>query len=64
VESEEWRVKSGVESGESGERKIYDIEINEAVDRCSLIASGNHVSPPTLVTDHATRAIMKSSLQL
>ena len=32
------------------------IEIKQAVVRCSLIASGNHVSPPALVTDHASRA--------
>jgi hypothetical protein len=54
----------GVESGESGEWKNYKKKINQAVVRCSLIASGNHVSPPAQVTDHASRAILKSSLQL
>ncbi len=57
VESGKWKVKSGVESGESGKWKNYVIEIEQAVVRFSLIASGNHVSPPALVTDHASRAI-------
>jgi hypothetical protein len=33
VESGKWRVKSKVESGESGEWKNYEIEINQAVVR-------------------------------
>jgi hypothetical protein len=56
VESGKLKVKSGVESRESGEWRNYVIEIKQAVVRCSLIASGNHVSPPAMVTDHASRA--------
>jgi hypothetical protein len=39
VESGKWKTKSGVESGECGEWKKYEIAINQAVVRCSLIAS-------------------------
>ena len=66
IESGEWKV--GVESGmwsvESEEWKVEKVErtndVNEtklAVVKCSLIASGDHVSPLALVTDHASRAI-------
>ncbi len=53
VESEEWKVEWKVEKVEWTNDVI---EIKQAVVRCSLIASGNHVSPPALVTDHASRA--------
>jgi ankyrin repeat protein len=48
VESEEWKVEWRVEKVEWTNDVI---EIKLAVVRCSLIASGNHVSPPALVTD-------------
>ena len=54
VESEEWKVEWKVEKVE------WTNDVNEiklAVVKCSLIASGNHVSPSALVTDHASRAI-------
>jgi hypothetical protein len=47
VKSEVWKVEWKVEKVV---RENYVIEIKQAVVRCSLIASGNHVSPPTLVT--------------
>ncbi len=50
--SEKWRVESG-----EVEWTNDVIEIKLAVVKCSLIASGNHVSPSALVTDHASRAI-------
>jgi hypothetical protein len=62
VENGEWKVKSGVESGESEEWQNYVIEIKQAVVRCNLIARGNHVSPLALVTDHASRAIKSFQL--
>jgi hypothetical protein len=54
VESGEWKVEWKMDKVESGKLVI---EIIKAVVKCSLIASGNHVSPLALVTDHASRAI-------
>ena len=54
MESEEWKVEWKVEKVEWTNDVI---EIKLAVVKCSLIASGNHVSPSALVTDHASRAI-------
>jgi hypothetical protein len=55
----EWKVDSGKWSGEwiKWRVEILVIDIIKAVVRCSLIASGNHVSPLALVTNHANRAI-------
>jgi hypothetical protein len=54
VESGEWKVEWKVDKWRV--EKLV-IEIIKAVVRRSLIASGNHVSPLALVTDHASRAI-------
>jgi hypothetical protein len=56
VESGEWKVEWKMDKVESGKLVI---EIIKAVVKCSLIASGDHVSPLALVTDYASRAIKK-----